>query len=61
VIVTADPKRHEVTITGDLGSEITMTWSAAANLASLLNEASRKAEPPVRPGRTYRPATERAR
>lgn len=59
--VEADSTRNQVTLHSDAGSEITMTWSAAADLASLLNEASRQAEPPAPKGKTYSPATERAR
>lgn len=59
--VEADSTRNQVTLHSDAGSEITMTWSAAADLASLLNEASRQAEPPARPGRSYCPAVERSR
>lgn len=59
--VEVNRRKHQVTLRTDLGSEITMTWSAAANLASLLNEASRQAEPPAPHGRSYCPATERSR
>ncbi|CAI4032323.1 hypothetical protein DNFV4_02753 [Nitrospira tepida] len=57
--VSVDHERHEVLLTGSGGSEIRLTWVAAANLASLLNEASRQAEPPAPAGRTYQPACER--
>lgn len=59
--ITADTKTHQVMIRTDSGSEIRLTWAAAANLGSILNEASRQAEPPALPGRTYCPAVERSR
>lgn len=59
--VIADTNTHQVMIRTDSGSEITLSWAAAANLGSLLNEASRQAEPPARPGRSYCPAVERSR
>ncbi len=59
--VTPDTKKHEVVLVTDSGGKIRLSWAAAANLGSLLNEASRQAEPPARPGRTYSPAVERSR
>lgn len=59
--VEADSTKHQVTIHSDAGSQITLTWSAAADLASLLNEASRQAEPPAPRGKSYCPAVERSR
>ena len=58
--VTVDPERHEVRLIGADGRyEARLTWAGAANLASLLNEASKQAEPPAPAGRTYQPACER--
>jgi hypothetical protein len=59
--VQADPLLNLVTIRGDRGTEITMNWAAAAYLSTLLNEASRQAEPPAFPGRSYCPSVERDR
>lgn len=59
--ITADTNTHQVMIRTDSGSEIILSWAAAANLGSLLNEASRQAEPPAPQGRTYRPAVEQER
>ncbi len=59
--VITDQTRNEVILRGSNGSEIRLTWAAAANLGSLLNQASREAEPPARPGRRYEPVTERER
>lgn len=39
--------------------EVRLTWSQAANLATILNEASREIEPVLNFGKTYCPATER--
>ena len=61
MIVKADPTTHLVTIHGDRGTKIVLTWAGAANLSSLLNEASRQAEPPAFPGRSYCPSVERDR
>ncbi|WP_447603033.1 hypothetical protein [Nitrospira sp. Nam80] len=61
VVRTNHESRH-VTISGRDGSgwyEVTLTWSQAANLASLLNQASREIEPVLNFGRVYRPAIER--
>jgi hypothetical protein len=58
--VTAAPKDNLVTIRGDRGTEITMNWAAAAHLSTLLNEASRQAEPSF-PGKSYCPSVERDR
>ncbi len=59
--IEADRTRNQVILTSEAGTQIALSWAAAANLSTLLNEASRQAEPPARPGRTYRPATERSR
>lgn len=61
MLVEADSRKHQVVLRSDSGSVITLSWAAAANLSSLLNEASRQAEPPTRPGRSYCPAVERSR
>ncbi len=61
MIVEADPTTHLVTIHGDLGTEIVLTWAAAANLSTLLSEKSQEAEPTPRPGKSYSPAVERDR
>jgi hypothetical protein len=61
VTVTADNVKNEVIITGDAGSRITLSWSSALLLGCLLKEASVHAEPASPAGRTYAPATERAR
>jgi hypothetical protein len=61
MIVEADRTKHLVTIRGDRGSEITLSWSNALLLGCLLKEASVEAEPEVLPGKSYAPSTERAR
>jgi hypothetical protein len=58
--VTTDTIRNEVTIEGEAGSRITLSWSAALLLGTLLREASHEAEPQLK-GKTYAPTTERAR
>lgn len=57
--VFTDPSRNEVIIRGEAGNEIRLSWAAAANLSTILNEASRQAEPAARPGKIYEPVTER--
>ena len=57
--VMVAPEAHEVVLTGSRGSEIRLTWTAAALLSTLLNEASKQAEPPARPGKTYQPTVGR--
>lgn len=57
--IMVDHEAHEVVLTGSRGSEIRLTWAAAALLSTLLNEASRQAEPEAPAGKTYCPATER--
>lgn len=59
--VLTDTQKHQVTIHGDHGTEITLTWSGALVLGTLLREASIQAEPTALPGRTYAPAIERDR
>ncbi|MBI4001587.1 MAG: hypothetical protein HY348_07370 [Nitrospira defluvii] len=59
--IEADRTRNQVIIITKLGSVITLSWAAAANLSSLLNQASRQAEPPARPGKSYCPSVERDR
>ena len=59
--VEADRRKHQVILRSDSGAEITLSWAAAANLSSLLNEASRQAEPPAPRGKSYCPAVERSR
>ncbi len=59
--VTPDTKKHEVVLVTDSGGKIRLSWAAAANLSSLLNEASRQAEPPAPRGKSYCPAVERSR
>ncbi len=59
--VHADRKNNEVTIDGDNGSRITMTWSGALLLGTLLREASVEAEPPALSGRSYSLSVERDR
>lgn len=58
--VTVDSETHEVLLIGADGRyEARLTWASAANLGSLLNAASREAEPPARPGKTYQPTVGR--
>ena len=57
--ITVDPEAGEVVLTGSRGSEIRLTWTAAALLSALLNQASHEAEPPAAPGRTYQPTVGR--
>lgn len=59
--VEADRRKHQVTIRGDRGTEITLTWASASLLGSLLKEASLEAAPPTMPGKVYAPAIERDR
>jgi hypothetical protein len=59
MIVIADRLRNLVTIHGDRGTEITLTWSAALVLATLLREASVTAEPAPAPGKCYSPTSGR--
>ena len=56
--VFTDPSRNQVIIRGE-GNEIRLSWAAALNLGSLLIKKAEEAEPPARPGKTYRPAIER--
>ncbi len=56
--VFTDPSRNQVIIRGE-GNEIRLSWAAALNLGSLLIKKAEEAEPAARPGKTYRPATER--
>lgn len=57
--VFTDPSRNQVIIRGEAGSEIRLSWAAALNLGSLLIKKAEEAEPPARPGKTYRPVPER--
>ena len=59
MIVEADRTKHQVTIRGDRGTEITLSWSAALLLGTLLREASVEAEPATPSGRTYAPTAGR--
>lgn len=59
--IDADRIKNQVILTSEAGTQIILSWAGAANLASLLNEASRQAEPPAPQGKTYRPAVERSR
>ena len=61
MIVKANSTKHLVTIHGDQGTEIVLTWSGALLLGTQLREASVEAEPPALPGKSYVPATERPR
>ncbi len=56
--VFTDPSRNQVIIRGE-GNEIILSWAQALNLGSLLIKKAEEAEPPARPGKTYRPAIER--
>ena len=56
--VFTDPSRNQVIIRGE-GNEIRLSWAAALNLGTLLIQKAEEAEPAARPGKTYRPATER--
>lgn len=57
--VIPDRARNQVTITTPAGNEIRLSWAQALNLGSLLIKKAEEAEPAARPGKTYRPATER--
>jgi len=57
--VEADRTKHQVTLHSESGTEITLSWSSALLLGTLLREASVAAEPPARPGKSYRPISER--
>jgi hypothetical protein len=60
--VEADRTKHQVILRGDRGTEITLSWSGALLLGTMLRQASVQAEPSApRPGRTYCPSTERER
>jgi hypothetical protein len=59
MIVIADRLRNLVTIHGDRGTEITLTWSAALVLGTLLREASVRAEPAPALGKCYSPTSGR--
>jgi hypothetical protein len=61
MIVEANQTHNQVTIRGDHGTEITLSWAAAANLSTLLREKSHEAEPAALPGRSYCPSVERDR
>jgi hypothetical protein len=61
MIVEANKATNQVILRGDRGTEITLSWSAALLLGTLLREASIEVEPPALPGKSYVPATERAR
>ena len=61
MIIKADRIRNLVTIRGDRGTEIVLTWSGALLLGTQLREASVEAEPPALPGKSYCPSTERDR
>ena len=54
--VTVDPEQNEVLMTTANGTTITLTWSAALLLGTLLREASVEAEPALVPGKRYSPA-----
>ena len=53
--VTVDPERNEVVMTTASGTTMTLTWSAALLLGTLLREASVEAEPIIAPGKCYAP------
>lgn len=56
VDVAIDVQAYEVVLRfGNDATVYRLGWAQAANLASLLNEASKQAEPPAPPGRTYCP------
>lgn len=57
--VMSDRARNEVVLLGAHGSRVRLSWAAALNLGSLLIKKAEEAEPPARPGKTYRPAIER--
>ncbi len=60
MIVETDRTKHQVIIRGER-FQVSLTWAQAANLGSLLNQASHAAEPPALPGRAYSPSVERDR
>lgn len=60
MIVSTDIKKNHVILRGER-FQVSMTWSQALALGSLLVAHSRHVEPAARPGRTYSPATERDR
>lgn len=60
MVVKTDSAKKHVVLTGER-FQVSMTWSQALALGSLLVAHSRHVEPPARPGRTYRPAVERDR
>ena len=53
--VTVDSDRHEVTLTGDVGSVIVVSWAAALNPGSVLIETGRHDEPIVPEGKASAP------
>jgi hypothetical protein len=54
--VTAIPERGEVILTRASGATITLTWSGALLLGTLLREASVQAEPVMPAGKHYAPS-----
>jgi len=56
--VLTDVTRHQVILRAE-GNEIRLSWAQALNLGSLLIKKAEEAEPPARPGKTYRPSIER--
>lgn len=60
VIITSDQDNKRVIVTGER-FELSLTWSQALALGSLLTHHSREIEPPALPGKCYQPAVERDR
>lgn len=60
MLVRTNSETNHVVLSGE-GYEITLTWTQALNLGSLLVQKAEEAEPVPRSGRSYCPATERDR
>jgi len=62
VLVKTNLERRRIIISGMDGNgfyEVQLTWSQAALLATMLNEASHAIEPQLNFGKTYTPVCER--
>jgi hypothetical protein len=56
MVVTVDLDRHEVILIGADGCyEARLSWAAALNLGSLLQQKAMEAEPPAPAGKSYCP------
>jgi len=60
VIVKTDNANKHVILSGER-FQVSMTWTQALALGSLLVAHSRQVEPPALPGKRYEPAIERDR